>query len=160
MLALSIPHLWVPFHPRSLAMLGYQGPLSAPGIGLRVADRAARMILQVGRGGQRLSAEDVAIFVDRIPPRVTVAMYRTFLTREVAPLARGRYESSRLKVPSTVMVGSRDLVTRGLDEAPVDGQPDLSVEVVDGVAHWLPEQRPEAILEWIARGDGPTASEA
>ncbi|HEX3518199.1 MAG TPA: alpha/beta hydrolase [Solirubrobacteraceae bacterium] len=152
LLALCVPHLWVPFHPRSLAMLGYQVPLSAPGIGPRVADRVARRILEVGRGGQRLAAEDVALFADHIPSRVTVAMYRTFLTSEVIPLVRGRYESSRLRVPSTVMIGSRDLVTRGIAEGPVDGQPELSVEVVDGVGHWLPEQRPEAILDWVASG--------
>jgi hypothetical protein len=34
----------------------------------------------------------------------------------------------------------------------VAGQPNLHVEVLAGVGHWIPEQRPDAVLEWIDRG--------
>ena len=151
MLALCIPHPWTPVRPRQLALLGYQGPLSTPVLGPRVANRMARAILQSGRRGERLSAADLALFADRIPAAVTVAMYRTFLTREMAPLARGRYDESRLQVPSTLMVGADDLVTGGTKVGEVDGQPEMRVEILDGVAHWLPEQRADAVLGWLAR---------
>ncbi len=148
MLTLGVPHLWTPPHPRQLGLLAYQGPLSLPIVGARVARPMARAILQAGRGGERLAAADVDLFADHIPAAVTVAMYRTFLTREALPLARGRYAHRTLEVPTTHFVGSRDLVAKGVPAGVVRGQPNLHVEVLDGVAHWIPEQRPQAILDW------------
>jgi pimeloyl-ACP methyl ester carboxylesterase len=152
MLALCIPHPWTPTHPRQLALLGYQGPVSLPLLGRRLAGPVIRSILQAGRGPERLAAADVALFAENIPPRVTVAMYRTFLTREVLPIARGRYAQRTLEVPTTLLVGARDLVTKGTSAGPVHGQPQLSVDVLGGVGHWVPEQRPEAIAGWVIGG--------
>ncbi|MEO8969127.1 MAG: alpha/beta fold hydrolase [Solirubrobacteraceae bacterium] len=149
MLALCIPHPWVPPHPGQLALLGYQGPISLPVLGPRVADRMIRQVLQSGRGDDPLNHADVAIFAENIPPRVTVAMYRTFLTRELLPIARGRYADTVLEVPTTVLVGERDLVTKTTPSGPVAGQPQLRVEVLPAIAHWVPEQWPRAIIDWI-----------
>jgi pimeloyl-ACP methyl ester carboxylesterase len=152
LLTLCIPHPWTPRDPRQLAlMLGYQGPISLPVIGPRVAGPMVRKILQVGRGDERLDAADVARFAEHLPAAVTVAMYRTFLTREMLPVARGRYAAAVLKVPTTLMIGKRDAVTQGTRVGPVDGQPQLHVEALDGVAHWVPEQRPQAIVDWVGR---------
>ena len=149
MLALCIPHPWVRPHPGQLALLGYQGPISLPIIGPRVADQMIRLILQSGRDDEPLTDADLAIFAKNIPPRVTVAMYRSFLTRELAPIARGRYAHVQLEVPTTVLLGERDLVTRTTPSGPVDGQPQLRVELLPKVAHWVPEQRPQPIIDWI-----------
>jgi pimeloyl-ACP methyl ester carboxylesterase len=149
MLALCIPHPWTPKHPRQLALLGYQGPISAPVLGAHLATPMLRRILRIGRGGGYLSSDDVATFAEHIPPRVSVAMYRTFLTRELLPIARGRYADSVLEVPSTLLVGGADLVSRGSNPGPVAGQPRLEVAVIDRVGHWLPEQRPDAIVDWL-----------
>lgn len=151
MLALCIPHPWVPPHPRQLALLGYQGPISLPILGPRVADAMVRLILQSGRGDEPLTPAEVALFAEHIPAEVTVAVYRTFLTRELVPIARGRYADAVLEVPTTVLVGTHDLVTKTTPSGPVDGQPHLRVEVLDDVAHWVPEQRPQPIIEWINR---------
>jgi len=149
MLALCIPHPWVrPSLGRLAVFLSYQGPISLPLAGRRVADPMVRRVLQVGRFGQRLDAGDVAIFAERIPPAVTVAMYRTFLTHELLPIARGRYAHAHLEVPTKLIVGRSDAVTSGTPAGPVAGQPQLHVEVLDGVAHWVPEQRPQAIVDW------------
>ncbi len=149
MLALCIPHLWVPRDPRQLGvMLGYQGPISLPFLGPRVAPALVRRINQVGRFGQKLSPADLAVYADHLPPHVTVAMYRTFLTRELLPIVRGRFQSQVLAVPTTVVVGGRDLVTRTVRAGAVEGQPQLEVRVVEGVAHWVPEQRPDVVVEW------------
>jgi hypothetical protein len=57
-----------------------------------------------------------------------------------------------------VIVGQRDRVTRGLPAGPVRGQPQLHVELLGGVAHWVPEQCPQAVLEWVGRSaPGPSA---
>ena len=106
MLAIGLPHMWIPPHPRSLRLLTYQGPLSLPFVGPRVADRMVRAILQAGRGSERLSAADVNLFAEHIPSAVTVAMYRTFLMREVPAVARGLYARRTLEVPTTNLVGA------------------------------------------------------
>ena len=153
MLALCIPHPWVKPDLRRLAvLLSYQGPISLPILGRRVADPMVRAILQAGRGPDRLPPDDVALFAEHIPPAVTVAMYRTFLTRELVALAKGRYVGASLDVPTTVILGSADAVTRGTAAGPVSGQPELRVEVLDRVAHWVPEQRPQAIIDWVNSG--------
>jgi pimeloyl-ACP methyl ester carboxylesterase len=94
----------------------------------------------------------VACFADHIPPHVTVAMYRTNLVREALPILRGRYADAVLDVPATLMVGAGDIITRGLETGPVAGQPNLRVEVLEGVAHWVPEQRPQAVIDWVRSG--------
>jgi pimeloyl-ACP methyl ester carboxylesterase len=153
LLALCIPHPWTAPHPRQVALLlGYQVPISLPLVGSRVAGSMVRAILQVGRGSARLGADDVALFAEHIPAAVTVAMYRTSLTREMLPVARGRYADAALEVPTTLLVGARDLVTHGATAGPVAGQPHLHVETVAGVGHWLPEQRPQAVVDWVNRG--------
>jgi len=152
MLALCIPHPWTPPHPRRLAlMLSYQAPISLPLVGPRVARRMVREILQFGRAGDRLDAFEAAVFAEHLPAEVSVAMYRTLLTRELAPMARGRYAHARLEVPTTLLIGGRDAVTRGTPAGPVPGQPQLHVQVLDGVAHWVPEQRPQAVIDWVTQ---------
>ena len=153
MLAMCIPHPWLRPDPRRMAMmLSYQGPISLPLLGPPIAARIAPRIIQAGRRDDALGPADVAVFMDRLPRRVSVAMYRTFLTREVVPVARGRYADAVLQVPTTLAIGAHDVITRGIAPGPVEGQPDLTVEVVPGAAHWAPEQQPQAVIDWCLRG--------
>jgi len=89
---------------------------------------------------------------------VTVALYRTLLARETAPLASGRYADAVLEVPATLIFGRADAVTKGTPAGPVTGQPQLHVEVLDGVSHWVPEQRPQAIIDWAQMLDPVTGA--
>jgi pimeloyl-ACP methyl ester carboxylesterase len=151
MLALAIPHPWVKPNLRQLAvLLSYQGPISLPLIGPHLANPMVRSILQAGRRRHKLPRSDVQLFADHIPPAVTVAMYRTFLTRELLPLAKGRYAAAQLQVPTTLILGAHDAVTAGTPAGPIPGQPHLHVHLLDRVAHWIPEQRPQAILDWAS----------
>lgn len=153
MLALSIPHPWTPRDPRLLAvLLAYQGPLSLPVIGPRVAGPMLRRLLQTGRGGDPLAAEDVELFASRTPPATTVAMYRSFLVKDLPAAVRGRFAGRRLEVPTRLLAGAGDLVTTGLRPGPVPRQPNLDVGVVPGVGHWIPEQRPDLIVDWVRQG--------
>lgn len=159
MLALCILHPWTKPDARRLAvLLSYQAPISLPIVGPRVAGSTVRALLQAGRGPDRLEPQDVALFAEHISPAVTVAMYRTFLTREIVPLARGRYAGDLLEVPTTLILGRADAVTKGTTSGPVDGQPQLQVELLDRVAHWVPEQRPQAIIDWATGGESTTAA--
>lgn len=149
MLAVCIPHLWVkPSLRRFAVLLSYQAPISLPLVGPRIAEPMVRRILQVGRGGDPLQQAEVAVFAEHLPASVTVAMYRTFLTRELRPIMRGRYAGAVLQVPTTLLLGRRDQVTAGIPAGSVDGQPKLNVELLDAVAHWVPEQRSQAIIDW------------
>jgi pimeloyl-ACP methyl ester carboxylesterase len=130
-------------------MLGYQLPISLPLIGPLVADRVVRTVLQAGRGPDRLSPSDVDLFAEHVPPATTVAMYRTFLTREVLPLMRGRFAHRRLEVPTRLLAGERDAVTLGVRPGPVARQPNLDVEIIPRVAHWVPEQRPDTVVDFV-----------
>lgn len=152
MLALCVPHLWTKPHLRQVALLSYQGPVSLPFVGPRVAGRMVRAVLLTGRGRDLLAASDLAVFAEHIPDEVTVAMYRTFLTQELVPIALGRHTHAVLEVPTTLLVGERDLVTKGTPSGPVDEQPQLHVEVLAGVGHWVPEQRPQSIIDWVNGG--------
>ena len=49
-------------------------------------------------------------------------------------------------MPTTLLVGANDPVTRGTRAGPVRGQPQLRVETLERVAHWIPEQRPHEII--------------
>lgn len=150
MLVVSVPHPWSTPSPVQIATtLSYQAPISLPFIGARLAKPIARTILQTGRGSDPLDAADLAVFAEHIASPVTVAMYRSFLTREIAPIARGRYADDVLQVPTTLMLGAGDPVTKGTSAAP--GQPQLHVQTLAGVGHWVPEQRPDAIIQWANR---------
>jgi len=68
-----------------------------------------------------------------------------------------------LEVPTTLILGRADVVTKGTASGPVNGQPQLHVEVLDSVGHWVPEQRPQAIIDWAQKIDsaaGAAVSEA
>jgi pimeloyl-ACP methyl ester carboxylesterase len=151
MLTVAIPHPWMGSSLRqTLVVLSYQVPISLPGIGPRIATPMIRRILQTGRGRDRLDPATRDSFALRIPPAVTVAMYRTFLTRELPELRRGRLRDAELRVPTTALVGGADMVTTGARPGPVPGQPAITQEIVEGAAHWIPELQPEAVLRWVA----------
>jgi pimeloyl-ACP methyl ester carboxylesterase len=141
--------------PRTLLLLlSYQAPLSTPLVGPFIVRRGfAGKILRRARARGSFTDEEVRTYdeVFRSRPHVSVAMYRTFLTREIVPLARGRYADARLEVPTTLLVGGRDPVTSSLRAGPFPGQPNLTVEVVDGVGHFLPEEDPAAVIAALSR---------
>jgi pimeloyl-ACP methyl ester carboxylesterase len=82
--------------------------------------------------------------------RVTTAMYRTFLLRELPALARGRYSDSHLSVPTRSVVGDRDPLVRGADLGGYEPHAsDMTVERVPEAGHFLPEERPELVAARI-----------
>ena len=154
--ALSIPP---PFtrdrSPASLLLLlGYQGPISTPFVGRFIVRHGfAARILRVARARGAWTDEEIRVYDDvfRARPHVTVGVYRTFLTRELLPLARGKYLHRALEVPTSIVVGDRDAVTRSVRSDAFPDQPHVSVERVEGVGHFLPEEAPEAVLAAISR---------
>lgn len=136
--------------PRTAALaMSYQGPISTPLLGRFLARRGfAARILRLARAKGSWTPEEVSAYDDvfRARPHVSVAMYRTFLTREALPFFRGRYAKQRLEVPTLMLLGDRDLMTRAIPAGPFPGQPNVTTERVAGVGHFLPEEEPEAVL--------------
>jgi len=148
LVAMSVPP---PFSgdrsPAALALLlSYQGPISTPLVGsLLVRNGLAARILQIARAKGSFTKEELRTYdeIFRARPHVTVSLYRTFLTRELLPLARGRYVGRPLEVATTLLVGEHDRITKAVRP---DSYPDLVVRRVPGVGHFLPEEDPAAVL--------------
>ena len=157
MLSLSIPHLWPSRHDRlnpwRLAALAYQGPLSAPLLGEAIMRTGAtRRLLRAATPEGTFSDEDLELYdaTLRSPrgARATVGMYRTFLLRELVPIAAGRYDDAHLTVPTRLVVGERDPIVRGADLRGHEGHAtDMSIERVPDAGHFLPEERPELVAD-------------
>lgn len=157
MLVMSIPHLWPSRHDQSnpwrLASFAYQVPLSTPLVGESLMRAGmTRRILTAASPAGTFSDEELRAYDDVMRTaqgaRVTVAMYRTFLLREIAPIVRGRYADARLTVPARLVVGDRDMIVRGADlEGHEQNAPGMTVERVPGAGHFLPEEQPALVVE-------------
>jgi pimeloyl-ACP methyl ester carboxylesterase len=157
--AVSIVHPW-PRAPapslRTLVPLAYQLPLALPIAGeqlLRQLPVLVRELIRRGSGpGHRWSDAEVDTYADvlRVPERARAssAVYRTFLTRELAALARGRYRDERLRVRALIATGAADPVVGPHLIAGLERHTDVRArtEVIERAGHFVPEEQPDALL--------------
>jgi pimeloyl-ACP methyl ester carboxylesterase len=153
LLALNIPPPFGRPSPRALAdawRLTYQLLLAAPAVGERIvaSERFVRRILTGGAGDPAAFTEEdlrafSAVLAEPRRARASAQLYRTFLTREI-----GRGGGGRLRVPTLLMTGAADPVVRPIMVAGRERWAhDLTVEVVRGCGHFLPEERPDLVAE-------------
>ena len=86
----------------------------------------------------------------RAPARAnaSVQMYRTFLLHELPNL--GQYRQAYLTVPTRLLVGSADPVANGAFlEGWQEHAADMTVESLDRVGHFIPEESPARVLHAI-----------
>ena len=154
LLTLSIPHPWPSRHDRlnpwRLAAFAYQLPLASPLGGAIARRKLTTRVLSAASAGSPFDERDLEVYESTMGSergaRATVAMYRTFVLRELVPIALGRYAEARLEMPSRLLVGSRDPIIRGADlRGAGRNAPRLGIERVPGAAHFLPEERPELV---------------
>jgi len=155
-LAMDAPHPFQPVDGRRLLglwRLWYQAVLAAPYLG-EVALRRGRFHERIMRAAVgpdfRWPTAVLESFVDPITEpalaRASVAMYRTFLVRELLPVAAGRYRGQRLLVPTLLLAGQLDPVARPeVLRAGTENARELSVEVVPRAGHFLVDERPEVV---------------
>jgi len=157
-LACSIPHLWPPAERpsvRRLLTLWYQVALGAPVLGeaLMRNGEFTRRVLKAARAHGRYTDDELAAFVDvlREPAHAhaTSQYYRTFLLHELKPLIDGAFKQQTLTTPTLLLWGRRDQILQG---AHATGEhepyaPDMHIEWVDDTGHFLPEERPELVIE-------------
>jgi pimeloyl-ACP methyl ester carboxylesterase len=141
--------------PRALLQvwrLAYQVVLSAPLVAPRLVSSPTfikRMIRAGTRAEGAFTDADLDLYARVLSerPHVTIGVYRTFLMREAVPYARGEW-AGRLRVPTRVLVGEHEPVARPeLMRGHERHADDLRVHVLPGVAHFVPEEAPDAVLE-------------
>lgn len=134
--------------PRVLLFGTYQYLISTPLIGERLVSSRRVVRTFIDRAGGRMSRADADRYAAAIarPERahVSVSLYREFLLNEAPAIARGTYTSRELTVPGLSIMGANSAVTR-LVGAP-EPEPNLRVERIDGVGHFIVDEAPEEVL--------------
>jgi pimeloyl-ACP methyl ester carboxylesterase len=152
-IALGVVHPFQELDPgRVLGVwrLWYQAALAAPVLGENLVRHLPGFAGRILRGGsarqEAFTERDIEIYSETLNPHATVQTYRSFLTREFVPLARGRWRR-RLSVPTRMMVGDHDPVARP-DMLPGYEKyaDDMDAEVLEGVGHFVPEEAPGDVL--------------
>jgi pimeloyl-ACP methyl ester carboxylesterase len=105
---------------------------------LSLTDRVAPLMAeQILRRASSLDDDEVEVYLERLRPperrRATRGYYRSFVLRD---FSRG-VPGGRPAVPTRYLGGAGDPVVRWSS----------GVELVDGAGHFLPEDRPDALLE-------------
>jgi pimeloyl-ACP methyl ester carboxylesterase len=136
--------------------VAYQVPVSQPLLRTRVQPRIVRTVLKLGvNPDHRWSDEDVRLYADqyRRPAHAAAAsaVYRTFLTRELPALTRGRYARRRIDgVRVTLAAGGEDAFTGPHCFAGAEKHvSDLTTHVIDGAGHFVPEEKPREVTDVI-----------
>lgn len=142
--------------------LSYQYLLASP-LGVPALTRGGglvRTLIRAASGpGHEWSDEELDIYArvlrDPARARASSACYRTFLIRELPAQLTGAYRRGQLGVPSLLLMGGASALRRVFDPR---SAPNLTVSVIPGAGHFLPEEAPEAVLERAlpfleARGD-------
>lgn len=76
------------------------------------------------------------------------ALYRTFVTRELFDIARGRYDGRRLTMPVRVLHGTDDPVVRPfMVEALRAHADDIGIEWVADTGHFIVDERPGLVAD-------------
>jgi pimeloyl-ACP methyl ester carboxylesterase len=156
-LALNMITPW-PDPPSPRALLGllrlwYQVAIATPGLGRTLIGRTSfvkRLIASGAVHPDAWSDEDLEAFaaVLREPARTdaSVRLYRTFLLRELLPyVVRGK-RGQRLRVPTVLLHGTRDLAIdpRQLGDWK-SWADDMTLELRDDSGHFIAEELPDVV---------------
>jgi pimeloyl-ACP methyl ester carboxylesterase len=158
-LALNTAHVWPRLEGRRLPDLRrfwYQMAISAPLLGQALVRQLARVpasrAYRITGSSSAWDERDTRIFLGQFAERArswaSVQTYRTFVTRELAEWMRGRYRDKRLHAQTLWLHGTDDPVIRPFmlhgAEPYAD---DLRIELVEGVGHFIAEERPDLVLD-------------
>jgi pimeloyl-ACP methyl ester carboxylesterase len=154
-LVMNTGHPWSSPSPREalgIWRLWYQAVLSTPILGRAAARPLVKAMYRVGVNRERVSTREWATFADqfREPARAqaTVAIYRSFLLRELPAIARGRYRDRRLTVPTLFLLGEHDPVIKpAMIESALPYADDMTIELVSDAGHFIADEMPELVAE-------------
>ena len=154
-LALNIIHPWPSRNPaniRHIWRLSYQLPMLLPLLGPRSTRSPWLVKRMLGHGNDAFSEAELDAFAEplRHPDRAYASSqyYRSFQLHDFPLLARGHWRDLRLTVPTLMLFGTRDFAIRpSFLEGYEPYADDMRVEFVDGVGHFIADERPELVAE-------------
>jgi pimeloyl-ACP methyl ester carboxylesterase len=134
--------------------LWYQMPMIVPVIGPRViGDPRGRYLRLMCRWvGAGFLPPDMDMYIDQMGKKGHAVAgsrwYRTSQSGEALGWMRGEYADARIGVPVRFLHGIDDPVITPLLIRPFrERSRDFDLETVEGVGHWIVEQRPELVLD-------------
>jgi pimeloyl-ACP methyl ester carboxylesterase len=160
--AMNIVPPWPSRNPRNLLeawRMAYQVPLALPQLGRRVVELGgARLALRTA--SDAFTGPELDAFTDRLKgdrARASELLYRTFLVREAIPVAAGRYAGMKLRVPTLLLFGERDIAipTHTVREHAASSEA-LELELVPDAGHFIVDEKPELVADRTLRFFGRT----
>jgi pimeloyl-ACP methyl ester carboxylesterase len=157
-LALNMYTPWPePPSPRALAVtarLWYQLLIAAPGLGPYVIRRTpfVRRLITAGAVHDAWTEAELDAFAEALDSperaRASVALYRTFLLRELPAFLRGQFNNRRLRVPTLLLHGTRDLAIdhRALGQWRSHAD-QMDVELRGDSGHFIAEELPDLVID-------------
>lgn len=139
----------------SLWRLWYQWVLAMPGLGPGVVSRAAAskpVLRWVGARQAPWTDAELRAYTDQFlePERAqaTTLLYRHAVLRLAPAVLRGVYREFQMEAPGLMLFGTADHVQ---DERLMPGfepyAPNMRLELVPGVGHFIVDERPDLVLE-------------
>lgn len=163
--AAGFPHPWVERESgaaaavKTVRRLAYMGLISTPVLGGQVVRRVPGftrgiMRLSAADPDRTWSAEELDEFVSQWsePDRAAacVGIYRSFLTKEAKQIASGAFADERIEVPSLLLAGVADPVSRPDAQGGFESHaPAMKLVAVENAGHWLPEEAPVTVTEHL-----------
>jgi pimeloyl-ACP methyl ester carboxylesterase len=151
-------HPYLRFKPQMLAgipQLWFQPVVATPGLGpwaLRT-DRLARHLLAgFTSTPDSITDEDLAVFTGRLHthghPEAGSTLYRNLILPEMGRFyASTSYRKRRLTVPTVSLMGGAEPGVRpGMLDVYGGQADDLAGHIIDGAAHFLADDRPDAVV--------------
>jgi pimeloyl-ACP methyl ester carboxylesterase len=157
LLVCNAPGPWARLDPQVVAGLRrawYAALVATPILGERVVRHPGFVPWFLRLGGQAalFPEVDATLYADqfRDPARAAAAsrLYRYYLQVAQAILLRRAFSGQRLHPPTRLLFGADDfyIPVAVLEEVEAHGD-DLTLEVVTGCSHWMPEERPDLIAD-------------
>jgi pimeloyl-ACP methyl ester carboxylesterase len=156
MVLLSAPPPWPPpGRPelKRIAKFAYQLPIVAPAPAA-FRTRVSEKLLRIGRADEGFTDEEVETFLAPLRQshgaRATAGLYRTFLLREMATIARRRYLERRLTVPLRFLIGKKDLLyDPDLEQVLRHNADQVEFEAIAGASHFIVEESAEVVRDRV-----------
>jgi pimeloyl-ACP methyl ester carboxylesterase len=154
LVAMNTGHPWLQMQARQvpqLYRLWYQVLLASPVVGRRAVKPMVQTVYRVGVNKDRVTPEEWSHFVRQFEEAeraaATVQVYRTFLTREMPAIARGRYSGERLEMPTMYLHGEGDPIVKAENfEVVHQHAGDFRIERVSNAGHFVAEEAPDEVL--------------
>jgi pimeloyl-ACP methyl ester carboxylesterase len=144
-------HLWMKIRPGDLPRFAYQLVIAAPLAGRLLVQHALEGFLKDPVWDEQTKRIYVDQFDESGRASATVSLYRSAVGTQLRRLVPGSSAGAaalRLTVPTLFMQGSNDPVIKPhMLEGFESHAPDMRLEVLDGVRHFVPEQVPDVVAE-------------